>query len=348
MIMQVFNTIWMRRFWYIIVFCSVIVGLWWSDSIHIKGRSSFPITSTSPSEDIIHLSLSTTSGELLVSPRTSYQRRKEVIGTSRGSLDFWLYSFTEKKLLQRIQSLATQWVEIRAILEDKLHGDTPRRRTDLKASLTNNNISIQSDSKLHTNFVHAKTFLWESGFIIQTANLTHSSFEKNREYFWISRDNEIHDNLKKIFESDRAWNPVTSDEIHPNLLICPINCRSKIVYLLKSARQSIDIQNQYIKDDQIQQLLLHYAKGVTLRIILPNTPDNRITQSKFPNSVRLLTSPYTHAKMIAIDNDILVLSSINLSSNSIDNNREIGIIINNARAFNQWKKTFDDDRSRAK
>ena len=337
-----------HRSWYSMLFIVVLAILWWSDSIHIQGRSSFPITSTSPSEEITHLSLNTTSGELLVSPRTSYQRRKEVIGTSRVSLDFWLYSFTEKKIMQRILSLATQWVEIRAILEDKLHGDTPRRRTDLKTSLTNNNIAIQSDRKLHTNFVHAKTFLWESGFIIQTANLTHSSFEKNREYFWVSRDNEIHDNLKKIFESDRTWHPVTSSEIHPNLLICPINCRSKIVYLLQSARKSIDIQNQYIKDDEIQQLLLRYAKKLAVRIILPNTPDNRITQSKFASTVRLLTSPYTHAKMIAIDDQLLMLSSINLSSNSMDNNREIGIIINNARAFDQWKKTFDDDRSRAK
>lgn len=141
---------------------------------------------------------------------------------------------------------------------------------------------------------------------------------------------------------------MTSSEIHPNLLICPINCRSKIVYLLQSARKSIDIQNQYIKDDEIQQLLLRYAKKLAVRIILPNTPDNRITQSKFASTVRLLTSPYTHAKMIAIDDQLLMLSSINLSSNSMDNNREIGIIINNARAFDQWKKTFDDDRSRAK
>jgi phosphatidylserine/phosphatidylglycerophosphate/cardiolipin synthase-like enzyme len=39
--------------------------------------------------------------------------------------------------------------------------------------------------------------------------------------------------------------------------------------------------------------------------------------------VKTITKPYLHAKMLLIDNKILLLSSINLSSNSMDKNREM-------------------------
>jgi phosphatidylserine/phosphatidylglycerophosphate/cardiolipin synthase-like enzyme len=39
-----------------------------------------------------------------------------------------------------------------------------------------------------TEYTHAKVNLIDSGFIIQTANLTHSSFAKNREHFFQSYD----------------------------------------------------------------------------------------------------------------------------------------------------------------
>jgi len=36
-----------------------------------------------------------------------------------------------------------------------------------------------------------------------------------------------------------------------------------------------------------------------------------------------MKKPYLHTKMILIDDEILLLGSMNLSANSLDNNREI-------------------------
>lgn len=52
--------------------------------------------------------------------------------------------------------------------------------------------------------MHAKTFLTEDAFIIQTANLTYSSFFSNREFFLISHNPLILANLKSIFAKDRS------------------------------------------------------------------------------------------------------------------------------------------------
>ncbi len=106
-----------------------------------------------------------------------------------------------------------------------------------------------------TEYVHAKTFIIDSGFIIQTANLTHSAFAKNREHFFQSYHTGVLQSLQTIFEKDRHGEKITIKDIHPNLVICNINCRGVIEHLLNSAQESIIIQTQYIVDNAIRAIL---------------------------------------------------------------------------------------------
>jgi hypothetical protein len=51
-------------------------------------------------------------------------------------------------------------------------------------------------------YVHAKVTLNEDSFRVQTANLTKSSFESNREHFFYSNDSAFHDSLEKLVDAD--------------------------------------------------------------------------------------------------------------------------------------------------
>lgn len=62
--------------------------------------------------------------------------------------------------------------------------------------------------------------------------------------------------------------------------------------------------------------------------------------------ISIVTNPYPHAKMMLIDDRYLLLSSINYSSNSMDHNREIGVIITNRDAIEYFKTRFIQDRSK--
>src|SRR4029079_12862291 len=88
-----------------------------------------------------------------------------------------------------------------------------------------------------------------------TANLTYPSFFNNREFFFLSYDPTIQANLKELFAKDRAGQKILAADIHPNLLICPIDCRSKIETLLSGAKKSIWMYQQYIQDPHILSLL---------------------------------------------------------------------------------------------
>jgi phosphatidylserine/phosphatidylglycerophosphate/cardiolipin synthase-like enzyme len=56
---------------------------------------------------------------------------------------------------------------------------------------------------MKTEYVHSKINLVDSGFWIQTANLTNSSFQKNREHFFYSENQAVWHSLNNIFDKDR-------------------------------------------------------------------------------------------------------------------------------------------------
>ena len=113
-------------------------------------------------------------------------------------------------------------------------------------------------------------------------------------------------------------------DIHPNLVICNINCRGVIEQLLTSAKQSIIIQTQYITDDALRNILKTKKILPELKMLVADTDDNNDLVNYFGEDyARKFEKYYNHTKMILIDHKILLLGSMNLSQTSLDENREI-------------------------
>ena len=92
-----------------------------------------------------------------------------------------------------------------------------------------------------------------------------------------------------------------------------------------------------------------HKDALDIRINLPKDEKNTSKPSStLSNSIKLLSSPRIHSKALLIDRRFLVISSINLSSNSMDNNREIGIIVTDTKLINKFIQQFEDDRGRSK
>ena len=279
-------------------------------------------------------------GELLISPKTSWSGRAEQLQKAKDFLYVWIYDVTFADAKNIIKSIAQQGTDVKMIIEDNKFGadKIPEPRWW--------GIQARNDLKLHTNFMHAKTFVSSWLYIIQTANLTYSSFNTQREYYVLGDQPEIVNNLKILFEKDWKGEQVLPSDIHPNILFCPIDCRYKIEQLLKTAQMSIRTQNQYLDDPSLQQIF-SAKTGLDIRITLPNDKKN-FQYRPIQSQIKLLTSPRIHAKAILIDDTYLVISSINFSSNSMDNNREIGIIITDQESIIKYKKQFLQDREKAK
>lgn len=252
------------------------------------------------------------------------------------------YDFTNKFFKTRFQNL---WVPIQIILENNKYQEYGNTFRELQNYFSwDENIELRSDEQMWTTYVHAKITLNEDAFRVQTANLTKSSFESNREHFFYSDDSDFHDSLEKLFDADWVWDDLSTLNLHPNLVVCPLNCRKVIKTLLESAEKSIVIQTQYIVDDEILDILRKKSEQIDMAIIVADTDDNYDLVSYFwPWIARTLKTRYNHTKMILVDEKYLLLGSMNLSANSLDNNREIWIILMDTGHISTFEKWFKQD-----
>lgn len=260
-----------------------------------------------------------------------------------------MYDITYNRAKLPLVKLAEAGLPIRIILEDNKYQSYGDSYVSTKALFEDVGMSVMSDEDLwlDTNFVHAKAFVTSAWALIQTANLTKAGFTSSREYYTSVTDAEVIANLQALFDSDRDSVSLDARQIHPNILVCPINCRAKIEALISGATSSIMIQNQYIEDPTLVQLL-HTKKHLSMQLIAADNEFAPDMITKFSGQFKVLTSPYPHAKMMLIDDQYLLVSSINFSTNSIDRNREIGIIITNRDAIEYFKHTFTQDRAKGK
>ena len=275
-----------------------------------------------------------------------YSRYWEFLKNTDEYLKLETYDFTNKFFKTRFQDISNRWVPVQIILENNKYQEYGNTFRELQNYFTwNKNIELSSDEQMWTMYVHAKVTLNEDAFWVQTANLTKSSFESNREHFFYSNDSDFHDSLEKLVNADWSWDDLSTLNLHPNLVVCPFNCREVIKTLLESAEKSIVIQTQYIVDDEILDILHKKSGEVDMAIIVADTNDNYDLISYFwPWIARTLKSRYNHTKMILVDEKYLLLGSMNLSLNSLDKNREIWIILLDSWHISKFENWFKKDR----
>ena len=318
----------------------LLVALWYgTDSLQLSLGWWFP-DATVMKSDISLDQFQDLSGALGISPYGTESSLYDFVQSTKNILYLQTYDFTHKDIRVLLKKLAAGWTDIRIMQENKKfqqYADTYKQVVDFFTGVQN--VQVQSDEKLGTNFLHSKIILTDDRYVIQTSNLTQSAF-KNREYFVFGDDVAIRESLHTVFLQDRAGKRIDPTTIHPNLLVCPINCREILESLIAQAKKSIVIQTQYITDDGILDLLKSQSL-LNMQIVVADLDTNRDMLYYFgPKIAKALPKPYVHAKAMLIDDIYLYIGSINFSDNSMDKNREIGIIITNLDAIEKFKQQF--------
>lgn len=285
---------------------------------------------------------------LYLSPNNTFEPFLESLEWNE-NIEIQIYDFTQKEIKEKFHDLLKKWTNISMIMENYKYNQYVNTWNQVQDEFgIYSGFSIENDNKMWTNYIHSKIVLLDNGFWIQSANLTQSSFFSNREHFFYSENKEILENLKYIFQKDFVGEQIYEKEIHPNLLICNINCRDWIEELLESAKKSIKIQTQYIVDPAIQNILKNKS-DLDIKIMLANTDNNYDIMKYFgPLKARYIDDFYVHTKTILIDDEVLLIWSMNLSDNSLDNNREIWILITNNDIIREYLQWFEEDRKISK
>lgn len=255
-----------------------------------------------------------------------------------------VYMLTEKRIQTAIKNAWKRWVETKIILEKDPYMAYSMNDKAFK-NLKNWWINVVWSNDKNYTLNHTKMLLIDDLSIISTWNLTYSTFTTNKDFFVLSYDKELNKNLKELFFLDFKWKKTWF--YTENLILSPDYSRHKLETMLLSAKKDIKIYAQYFKDESINNLLVELKnKNINIEIVTAKTAmedEQTIKLIKSWINIKQIPKYKMHSKAILIDETYLFLWSVNFSSYSFDQNREVWILIKNEKIINDFIEIFKKD-----
>lgn len=267
-----------------------------------------------------------------------------------------VYLLSDSGVVYALEDAAARGLDVRVLLETHPFGDgaasAPRMLQQLHAA----HIAAKATNPAF-QYTHAKTLIvdGETAYIL-TANLSasglggYSATTGNREYLMLDANPDDVRDLRAIFQAD--WDRVAPHVRVPRLVVSPVNARASLLGLIASAHKTLDLEDEEMYDRQSEDALIAAARrGVAVRLVLP-APGNTSPSGQSDDvtrlrqggvQVRYLVAPYMHAKLIAADGMLAFAGSENFSSTSLDENREVGLMIADPHALDIFTHTFAQD-----
>lgn len=277
-----------------------------------------------------------------------------IVNAIRGAQQaVWLemYLLTNKSVLTALEDDANRGIDVRVMLEQHPYGSGGVSSQETIAKLQAAGVKAQFSDPAFA-LTHEKGMIIDrSTAYIMTSNMTNTAlgagnYPHNREYDIIDTQAPDVQATMAIFQADWEHSAVTLHD--PNLVVSPLNSRTIFNTLIARAKHTLLVTSEEMQDGGIEQDLTAAVRhGVRVQVILP-------ASTGFPSSdlatitqggVEVREDPYLymHAKIFIIDGQTAFVGSENISSQSLDQNRELGIIIADRSVLSTLQQTFQQD-----
>lgn len=292
---------------------------------------------------------------VFVEPDAGERPIVDAIAAARQSIYLEIYLLTDRKAIRALEEAAHRGVDVRVMLEMHPYGSGSTAASETLDRLRAAGVQVQASSPAfaltHEKGMvidHSTAFIMTSNFTLSALGAGHST--KNREYDIVDTNAQDVQAVTAIFQAD--WNRTSAQFDDPNLVVSPINARNDFESLINSAHNTLLIEAEEMQDSAIEQALINAAKrGIHVQVLLPAVSSSSgdsnsagistITQggAQVKEDPRL----YMHAKIIVVDGAKAFVGSENISAASLDQNRELGIIISDQSVLNTLEQTFQQD-----
>lgn len=167
-----------------------------------------------------------------------------------------------------------------------------------------------------------------------------------RNFVATDRDPADLADMHQLFEADWAAMPLQMP--CTRLVVSPVNSRTRILDIIDGAQTTLDIESMQFGDTAVRAAVkARVQAGVTVRALLADA--NWISANTYAAQylkdlgVPVKWIPHLHKKVFVADGARAYLGSENLSSNSLDNNRGVGLIVTDAASIAPLTTTFESD-----
>lgn len=276
---------------------------------------------------------------LFVEPSDGPEPLVSFIGHAQRSLFVEIYILTDSRIVHALERASAEGVDVRVILEPRAlgMGTQPEAVADeLRAA----GIEVRFSS-VHFPLDHAKFAVADDArVLVSTANFSRSAFSSNREFLVVLSDRAIVHSLSNLFRRD--WDHLPAFPESQSLVVSP-GARPVFLRLIARTRHTLSVDGEELLDMGIVRALERASRrGVRVRILLPISPAFLPSLRSYRIEVRVLRSPYMHAKMMLSDGRVAIVGSQNLSTQSLERNREVGVEIK-GRLLRRLRAVFLQD-----
>ena len=278
---------------------------------------------------------------LFVEPRDGAAPIVSFIQAATRTLDGEVYLASSKDVLRALEDAAGRHVAVRINLEQHPYGAGSAAPALVYRSLAAHGVQVRWTSRAFT-YTHAKYLVRDTDAAwIGTMNWTASAFARNREFGLIDTNPTAVRESEAVFAADWAHAPFggSSDA----LVLSPANSRTTLAGLIGGARRTLDLYAEEVNDTGITRALIA-AAGRKVRVRMVIAAGGTIAELRRAGvQILVLQSPYIHAKAIVADGRTAFVGSENISSTSLDRNREVGLMVRDVGIVATLERTFAAD-----
>lgn len=283
-------------------------------------------------------------------PDQGFSSVYSLINGAQTSINMTMYELTDTTAEKDLTAAAARGVNVRVILDQK------EKSTNQTAfnTLQSGGVNVVWSSTAYT-FTHQKTIVVDGTTAdILTANLTSKFYSTSRDFGIITSNLTDIAAITKVFNADFAHTSITPGD-GTNLVWSPTDSQSHLLSLINGATSSLRLFEEEMSDTTIINALVSAAKrGVDVQIVGENqsgefnseytTLANAGVHISYYSSS---TGFYIHAKVIEADFGTsaakVFIGSENISDTSLNDNRELGLIINTSAVLSSIESTFTTD-----
>jgi phosphatidylserine/phosphatidylglycerophosphate/cardiolipin synthase-like enzyme len=244
-------------------------------------------------------------------------------------------------------------VKIRVLLNPARHtGEI--QNIGARTVLVNAGIDVLDTNPAFT-VTHEKSMVVDDATaFIGSLNWDQENFEETRDFAVISTDPDEVAEVIECFEAD--WSRQSFELRRPsNLIWCPGSGRDRIAELIDQAKHSLFVENERYQDAIIVDHLVR-AKLRGVKVHVMTRPSHSLRAKKLVEGVgdlRIMNDVgigihkmkhlKLHAKVLLADKSRAIVGSINLTSSSFDERRELAIHLSDPGVVNRLVKVVHDD-----
>ena len=292
----------------------------------------------------------TRAGPLIVEPGAGFSPVYSLINGARRTIDVTMYEFSDTTAEHDLAAAAKRGVRVRVILDRRAQSVNSRANSYFRS----HGVAVTWSSPDY-RYTHQKTVIIDgTKAVIMTANLTSRYYATSRDFLVTDTERADVSAITAVFNADFA-----KKTVHPrdgnDLVWSPTDSQDQLIALINDATSSLRIYSEEMGDRTVEKALITAAKrGVDVQVCGEN--ESGEYDSAFAKLARAgirisyyssSTGFYIHGKVVEADYGTahakIFIGSENFSNTSLNQNRELGLIISSHSVMSAIAGTFASD-----